>query len=151
MRIYLCINIHTSKCESNWCKVCEFHRVCSAAKLGWGQWEKAWVVNSGKKQKSWYILLNPFSHCLVLTLRKVFELWKYCSCKISMCQWRNNKKKTFKTQPVEKMTSCCKHFHKGTFGSLLGHYLVNSIKRSHSHENTQPERGTQGSSTLCSF
>lgn len=94
MGIYFCIKIPTSKCESkgNWCTTCKFHRICSAAKLGWSQWEKAWVVNSEKKQKFWYILLNQFSHCLVLTLRKVFELWKYRSCKISMCQWRNNKK-----------------------------------------------------------
>lgn len=54
------------------------------------------------------------------------------------------KKKTFKSQPVENMTSCRKHFHKETFGSLLGHYSVNSIKRSHSHKKTLPERGTQG-------
>lgn len=103
-----------------------------------------------KKQKSWYILLYQFSHshCLVLTLRKVFELWKYCSCKISMCQWRNNKK-TFKTQPVEKITSCRKHFHKETFGSLLGHYLVNSIKRSHSNKKNTAWKGhTEQQDTL---
>lgn len=52
MRIFLCINIHTSKCEpkGNWCKTCTFHRICSAAKLGWGQWGKAWMVNSQKNK-----------------------------------------------------------------------------------------------------
>lgn len=105
-----------------------------------------------KNQKSWCILVNPFSHshCFVLTLRTVFELWKYCSCKISMCQWRNNKK-TFKTQPAEKMTSCYKRFHKETFGSLLGHYLVNTIKQNHLNKNTDWKGYTEQQFTLCSL
>lgn len=50
--VYLCVNIHISVCASrrNWCKNCEFPRIRLTAELGWGQWEKAWVVSSEKSK-----------------------------------------------------------------------------------------------------